>query len=143
MSLQELMDMQSEAARMERQNYHLTLGQLIEVLESVSYESSLQVVDIRGNDIDVYPSNPHSYRGFYEDLAFEPSTKPRPAGALLEDAKRAIDNEFTGYKGGEFLMDEYTSLWIAKDGVTGDALIDAYTIEDCVVVLVTRSIDRG
>lgn len=60
-------------------------------------------------------NSPHSYRGYYEDLAFEPCDNTT-VGAMLDCAKKALGNTYTGYKGGEFTMHEYTRCWLSSYG---------------------------
>ena len=62
--------------------------------------------------------HPHSYRGYYEDLSFSPEMNVT-IGSMLEHAKSALGQTFTGYKGGEFLMGEYTECWISCYGSSG------------------------
>lgn len=61
---------------------------------------------------------PMSYRGYYEDLAFKPVENAR-LGDMLEHARSALDQEFDGYKGGIYKMDEYTTCWISEYGDGG------------------------
>lgn len=65
-------------------------------------------------------ANPHSYRGDYYDLAFEPKENAR-LGDMLTEAKAALGQTFDGYKGGEFTMGEYTNCWISEYGACGSA----------------------
>lgn len=65
--------------------------------------------------------HPHSYRGFYEQLAFEPKQDVR-VGDMLLDARSALGATFEGYKGGSFKMREYTDCWLAQYGNSGDSL---------------------
>lgn len=58
---------------------------------------------------------PASYRGYYEDVAFEPKANVT-FGEMLGHAKGALGATFNGYKGGEFTMNEYTDVWIASWG---------------------------
>jgi len=59
---------------------------------------------------------PHSYRGDYDQLAFEPAANVS-VGEMLADARSALGATYTGYKGGEYTtMDEYTDCWIAPYG---------------------------
>ncbi|MFD6149429.1 hypothetical protein [Streptomyces sp. NPDC060243] len=60
--------------------------------------------------------NPHSYRGFYDDLAFEPTMEPVTVGEMLADAISADGATYTGYKGGEFTMRRDTHCWLAMYG---------------------------
>jgi hypothetical protein len=61
--------------------------------------------------------NPHSYRGYYEQLAFEPMQNTT-VGEMLAAAESALGKEFEGYKGGTYLMKEYTDCWIAYEGTS-------------------------
>jgi hypothetical protein len=71
----------------------MTLNELIRYLEK---EDPKKVVAIGFN-------NPHSYRGYYEDLAFEPA-KNITVGEMLDCAKGALGKTYEGYKGGEYKM---------------------------------------
>lgn len=66
-------------------------------------------------------ANPHSYRGDYYDLAFEPAANVTVA-QMLADARSALGRTFEGYKGGTYDMDGYTDVWIALHGCNGEPL---------------------
>lgn len=66
-------------------------------------------------------SEPHSYRGYYDRLAFEP-TDNTTVGEMLACCKEALGNTYTGYKGGEYLMDGDTECYIAYYGGTGEKI---------------------
>lgn len=83
----------------------MRLGQLIEALELA--DPSL-VVPWGFN-------HPHSYRGHYDELAFEPASNVT-VSAMLADARSALGTTYEGYKGGDYLMDEFTDCWIAEYG---------------------------
>jgi len=87
----------------------MNLGELIEYLES---KDSTIVVKMGF-------SEPHSYRGDYANLAFEPC-KNTTVGKMLECAKSALNKVYTGYKGGEFTMREYVDVYIAEYGYLGE-----------------------
>ena len=89
----------------------MTLSELIEQLEKANPAAVVR------NGF----STAHSYRGYYEDLAFEPATFVT-VGHMLNCAKAALGKTYCGWKGGEFLMHEYTTVWIAEHGCTGEAL---------------------
>lgn len=63
---------------------------------------------------------PRSFRGYYEDVAFEPVEKAR-IGDMLTHAKNALGATFEGYKGGEYTMHEYTDCWICEWGTSHHA----------------------
>jgi hypothetical protein len=65
-------------------------------------------------------TNPHSWRGDYMDLAFEPARNVTVA-AMLADAREALGNTYQGYKGGEYTMTEHTDCWLSEYGTSTDA----------------------
>lgn len=66
-------------------------------------------------------NSPHSYRGYYDQLAFEPANNVTVA-EMLECAREALGNTYTGYKGGDYTMHEYTEVNIAYYGHCGEPL---------------------
>lgn len=67
-------------------------------------------------------ARPHSYRGYYEQLAFEPEANTT-VGAMLTAAKGALGATYEGYKGGEYLMTASTTCWVSNEGDnSGDML---------------------
>ena len=60
-------------------------------------------------------AQPRSWRGSYSELAFEPAEAVTVA-SMLKHAKSALGANFTGYKGGEYTMHEYTDCYIDKYG---------------------------
>ena len=62
-----------------------------------------------------------SYRGDYSQLAFAPSENVT-VGSMLEEAEYALGKTYQGYKGGDFVMDEYTYVFIAEYGSTGEQI---------------------
>lgn len=65
--------------------------------------------------------NPQSYRGYYEDLAFEPM-RDVTVGSMLKDAKKALGSTYGGYKGGDYTMGQHTRVWIAPYGRSGEEI---------------------
>lgn len=68
--------------------------------------------------------SPHSDRGSYEDLAFEPVEKTT-IGEMVAHAKSALNKDFFGYKGGTYKMREWTNVLIGNWGDCGDEITDA------------------
>lgn len=90
---------------------NMTLGKLIAWLEQQDQELIVQ---------DGF-STPHSDRGSYEELAFAPCGESTIAD-MLRHARSAVRATFTGWKGGEFTMNENTSVYIGDYGDCGDAI---------------------
>ena len=112
--------------RKERSQTQMTLGGLIDRLKEM--DQSLEMEGIGAA---------HSYRGYYQDLAFSRCEK-RSVADVLEDAKDCMGEMFEGYKGGEYYMVRDTPVWIANYGSCGTrimAINDDGTIvttdEDC------------
>lgn len=57
---------------------------------------------------------------------------------LLTELKSAIGKEYTGWKGGEFRMDENTPVWVANSGNSGHTAIVDVLDEGWQVILVTE-----
>ena len=131
MDFQAMFDTISTAARDTRKNYHLTLDGLGAIIEALEDKTIPVVVDynkfVGVNSLD-------SYRGYYEDLALEPTSHPITAEQLYVKLKQAHGATFTGYKGGEFKMDGDTPLWVAEYGNTGRAAIDAKVVDGRLVI---------
>lgn len=66
-------------------------------------------------------NNPHSHRGDYCQLAFEPAINIK-VEEMLKCAEDSLGETFTGYKGGEFNMHEYTECFIANYGECGEEI---------------------
>lgn len=67
--------------------------------------------------------DPHSYRGYYEQLAFQPARHVKVSD-MLADARSAVGTMYQGYKGGDYLMTEHSVVNIAPYGQSseGDAI---------------------
>ena len=110
---QALFDGMSAAWQKERATKQMTLGALIKALEGITD---------RGRTI-VGLGRTMSYRGYYSDLAFEPSEKPLTITQALDLAKGCMGLMFTGYKGGDFQMGEGTPIWSASYGDCGPRIM--------------------
>ena len=78
----------------------------------------LEQQDQNADVIDGFGS-PHSDRGYYEKLAFKP-VPITTFGQMLAHAKSALGRTFSGYKGGEFLIGEFSRCRIGEYGVSGE-----------------------
>ena len=87
----------------------MTLGEIINKLKEYDPETQLNLGF----------TEPHSYRGYYEQLAFEPC-KNTTIGRMLECCKKAKSGIFEGYKGGEYTYDDDTECNMAWYGCSGE-----------------------
>lgn len=89
----------------------MMLGELINWLEKVE-GSTIATIGFH---------NPHSYRRYYQDLAFEPQLFIS-FREMLAEAIGARDSVFTGYKGGEYRMHKHVDVHLAEYGQTGEGI---------------------
>jgi hypothetical protein len=100
----------------------MTLGELIAALEAAPADRIIR------NGFE----SPHSYRGWYERLAFEPANNIR-VGDMLDDARGALGRVFMGYKGGDYRMYGHTEVYLANYGECGEEIgpsLLAYMLAD-------------
>lgn len=88
----------------------MTLGHLITLLEKIPFDLKVK----KGFE------NPHSWRGAYDELAFEPVDNTT-IGEMLSEAKKALNNTYAGYKGDNFTVNEWTDVHIDFYGSSGDS----------------------
>jgi hypothetical protein len=122
-----------------REKGNLKLGQLIQALEAIPDKTKSVQFDFGG----FVPDSIMSYRGYYDHLAFDwvERGNDHSVARVLVEAKSAMGKVFTGYKGGDYRMDESTPLWVAQYGdCTSTAIIGA-TEYSWVVILDTAFID--
>lgn len=114
-----------------RGNQQLSLGEFIKELESVDLKYDEETYkDVDFDFGTALPTQLDSWRGSYDEIALgyklsgydnnsEHFTNNK-ADKLLEHLKSAIGKEYTGWKGGEFIMDENTPVWVANPGHSGN-----------------------
>ncbi|KQX43526.1 hypothetical protein ASD97_25985 [Streptomyces sp. Root63] len=90
----------------------MVLEDLIEMLESTDSNTVVK------NGFN----HPHSYRGFYRDLAFEPARNVRVED-MLADARSALGETFEGWKGGDYTMGRYTECWLSIEGESSGEIL--------------------
>ena len=112
-ALQAMVDGMSAQRQKERAKTQMTLGGLIEMLESMPAKIKMDGLD-----------HPHSYRGYYSDLAFEKVEKKRTVKDTLEMVRGCLGERFQGWKGGDFYMNKGTPIFVAFEGSCGDRIID-------------------
>lgn len=83
----------------------MKLKELIEILQSLPKDLNLPV-GFR---------NPHCYRGWYNILSFS-RARNLTVGVLLNTAKKAVDETFTGWRGGEYKMTLESDVVFAEEG---------------------------
>jgi hypothetical protein len=137
--IQRMLDAATKLARESRKPYHLSLGQLRAELDALPHGMTVMA------DTGAFIGQEHSYRGYYDDLAFEPASEimASDVGQLRVMVSRAYNDEYIGYKGGEFHYADDTPLWFAPYGCTGLAIVGT-RIDDtnpARLILLTKNID--
>ncbi len=93
----------------------MTLGALIDALKMLPEDAAISW------DFGGYPGPANSFRGYYEQLAFEPTGALSTVKEFLSEAQSACGETFDGYKGGEYLMHRGTLIWASEYGTSRDA----------------------
>lgn len=93
----------------------MILKELIEALDKAVNEHGADAI------LPIGFHRPHSYRGYYDDVAFETKEQAR-LGDMLYEARMAHGATFTGYKGGSYTMGDYTECWLAEWDSTGETI---------------------
>lgn len=110
--VQAMLDGLSAQMQRERSTTQFTLGNLIAALEAMPLSAMIDGI-----------KSPHSYRGYYCDLAFEPSESRTQVATALVMCREAMGQVFEGYKGGDYMMGATTPLWIALYGCCGKKIV--------------------
>lgn len=112
----------------------MTLGELISALERKEESSPL-----RFDFGYFYPSRLCSWRGAYEQLAITYESEGKcTVGQFLNILRDAVGKTFHGYKGGDYVMDERTRVWVANYGDSGNTVPVDVNDEGACVVIHTR-----
>lgn len=112
MDLQALVDGMSAQWQRERAATQMTLGKMIAALEAMPPDTFIDGI-----------GTPHSYRGYYSDLAFESLPNKTRVVDALAMCRGAMGQVFEGYKGGDFVMGALTPLWVADYGSCGQKIM--------------------
>lgn len=120
----------------------LRLGELINILKI--YPEEMAVYYDFCNFMPTLDFN--SYRGIYEDLSIGYMKdvyckKSLTVKCLKEGLEKVIGMEFTGYKGGDFIMKNHTKIWVANYGESDNTAIAGVSCYgDCEIILETQKL---
>jgi hypothetical protein len=106
MKIQALVDALGAQAQEERATYQMTLGELVSRLSSLPQDAKVEGMS----------SEAISYRGYYSEIAFLHGSST--VGEILETAKDSIGRTYQGYKGGDFVMQKNTPVWVSDYGTS-------------------------
>ncbi|MGW7087583.1 hypothetical protein ACWGH2_29360 [Streptomyces sp. NPDC054871] len=85
-------------------------------------------------------NNPHSYRGYYDELAFEPA-RDITVREMLDAARSALYTTFQGYKGGDYVMHGHTDVWLSEHGTASGDTLSAPLLEFMLAATVQQPAD--
>ena len=111
---------------------NMRLGALIDALAACDQALPLELDT--GGSIGGFGS----YRGYYEDLAAEPTDSPRTVADVLSMAREACGAVMTGYKGGDFPMHRDTIVWVSEYGCSTGVMLTGVKVEPDRVVIETQ-----
>jgi len=147
--MQEYLDSMVKGARKNRlsSSDQLTLGEVLEKLEPI-VKNQKYVIGKYKEEANVmfdfeyfFPTDISSWRGAYDELAlniktYEGETKPLTITQFYNLLKDCIGKEFYGYKGGDYVMDIDTPIWVANYGNSGNtAVIDIVDNEYSIIII--------
>ena len=111
-NLQAFVDGMNAQGQKERAETQMTLGSLIALLKKMPQDMLIDGLE-----------EPHSYRGYYSNLAFERAENKRTVAETLEMCQGAMGEVFEGYKGGDFMMGKNTPVWVDNYGSCGERIM--------------------
>lgn len=157
MDFQEIIDnkLAVERANAMKTSEQLTLGELILKLEAIQNKDKPVIFNE-----PYFPTDIASWRGSYDELAFEykemntdplaTAEQPRTVHTWIKKLKGMIGATIYGYKGGEYLTGKTTPVWVANYGESSgfkctrdiwtQAVTDVSQNEQC-VILETKNIE--
>lgn len=127
----------------------LTLGELIQKLEKceLTHGEENEPKNVCFDFGSAVPTGLDSWRGSYDELALgyklsghdnnDEHFAKTTAEELLNELKSAIGKKFTGWKGGEFHMNENTRVWVANPGNAGNTGIVEVVDDGWRIILLT------
>ena len=149
MNLQDIQDLMKKQREESFSNSNqFSLGKLISEIEKCGLEKNDgEIKDVYFDFGTAIPTDLDSWRGSYSELAlgyrlsgYDNSNEhfaDCKADKLLEHLKSAIGKEYTGWKGGEFTMNENTPIWVANSGNSGNTSIIGVLDDGWRLVLIT------
>lgn len=116
----------------------MKLGELIDTLKALPPTHDVKFDNGR------VPTDICSWRGSYDELTIdsEPGADRMSVKALLSLAKSADGDTFTGYKGGEYVMNRDTPVWADPYGECHCYGIVGSRVVDGTVILATANLEE-
>ena len=83
-------------------------------MELKEFKQQIEQAEV-GKTFDYGISEPFSWRGSYNEVAFEILEQPMTREELLANIEKAYTGVFYGYKGGEYTYEDYTEVHFEED----------------------------
>ncbi len=102
----------------------LSVGEFVLMLENLEDQKAWIFIDL--GSMTGNPTEFDSFRGYYDELALGVNLDYGnycTVEDLLLKAKAVIGKEFSGWKGGEYIMNKNTPLWVDNPGNCSNAMI--------------------
>ncbi len=119
----------------------LTLGELILKLEPIvaKQKDRTDEATVHYDFEYLFPNSIDSWRGSYAELAlnYMVDGTPMKVTDFYNMLKETVGKEFTGYKGGEYIMSRQTPIWVANYSHSGNTAVIDVVDNDYVVVIIT------
>jgi len=147
MNMQEYLDKTIQASRYDKfsKSDQLSLGGIIQLLEPIAGRQG----DVAGEHNEealvqfdfgyLFPTSIDSWRGSYNELAlnYKSEGELMYVSAFLDMLKKAVGTTFTGYKGGDYVMNRSTPVWVANGGDSGNTAVIGIVDDDYRVLIMT------
>ena len=83
-------------------------------MELKEFKQQIEQAEI-GKNFDYGISEPFSWRGSYDEVAFEILEQPMTREEILANIEKAYTGTFYGWKGGEYAYEDYTEVHFEED----------------------------
>ena len=97
----------SESEEEDEEQMDMTIEEMKDLLQNANFDFDIP--------LPYGFHKPHSYREYYDEVAFEPTTDVS-INSMLDSLEDATQGEYIGYKGGEFYYSDCTLMHIANYG---------------------------
>lgn len=119
----------------------LTLGEILSKCEAIAKNDRGDKDEpcVQFDFEHLYPTDIDSWRGSYDELSlsFSSGFGEMKLSAFIELLTSAVGKEFTGWKGGEYIMNRHTPVWVANPGNSGNTAVVEVVDQGYVVTLMT------
>ena len=133
-----LAQMEKESQRQRKALGAKTVGDLIKALANSRVPNHAIVRFENGSS----PVGPHSYRGYYNCLAFESGYDKVTASEFIKTLAECLTQTFEGYKGGNYQYTKDTFVFVSEHGDASGIAIVGGRLRENEVILITKEIDR-